>query len=204
MRDTIELYGALTGNCIRAAMALEEAGLSYAVKRVNLAGAEHQSDEYLALNAFGKVPVLVEHRSDGDFVLAQSNAIMMFAAERSGGRLLPSAPLARARVLERFFYFLTDVIAVNHGAFRLRLMGAGAHAAHINGLARAALERSELFLHASPFMAGDAFSLADIAAFSFASSLGDAFPWEAHPVLARWFEMVAARPGVIDGLAAFA
>lgn len=58
------------------------------------------------MNAFGKVPVFVEYRSDGNFVPTQSNAITLPAAERSGSQLLPFDPVARARVYERFFHFL--------------------------------------------------------------------------------------------------
>ncbi|AGW95253.1 hypothetical protein N234_34910 [Ralstonia pickettii DTP0602] len=204
MQNPIELYGALTGNCIRAAIALEEAGVPYTVKRIDLAAGEQLGSQHRALNAFGKVPVLVEHRREGTFVLTQSNAIMFFAAERSGNGLLPADPVARARVYERFFYFLTDVIAVSHGAFRLEQMGARAQSTHLNGMAMAALAESERFLESTPFMAGDEFTLADISAFTIASAFREDLQWASHPALTRWFEAVSMRPAVINGLKAFA
>ncbi|MCY1206561.1 Disulfide-bond oxidoreductase YfcG [compost metagenome] len=203
MQGSIELYGALTGNCIRAAIALDEAGIPYTVKRVNLAAGEQQSEQHRVLNAFGKVPVLVEYRNGGTFVLTQSNAIMLFAAERSRNKLTPADPVARARVYERFFYFVTDVIAVSHGAFRLEQLGASAQASHINELAKASLIEAERFLESTAFMAGDMFSLADIAAFTIARAFSRNIQWADHPALMRWFQAVALRPGVAHGLKAF-
>nr|WP_274520167.1 hypothetical protein [Cupriavidus sp. IDO] len=51
------MYGALTGNCIRAAIALDEADIPYTVKRINLAAGEQRIEQYRVPNAFGKVPV---------------------------------------------------------------------------------------------------------------------------------------------------
>ena len=74
------------------------------------------------LNPAGKVPVLVRRRADGspDFVLTQSNAILMFAADWARGRLLPHDSQARVKALEAWFYFVTDVIALNGVAFALK------------------------------------------------------------------------------------
>ena len=203
MRNSIDLYGALTGNCIRAAIALDEAGIGYTPKPIDLAAGEQQGEQLLGLNEFGKVPVLVERRDDGNFVLTQSNAIIFFAAERSQNVLLPADPLARAKVYECFFYFLTDVIAVSHGAFRLDHVGARDHASHINEQVRASLIGGERFLRSSEFMAGDTFSVADIAAFTIARAFHGNIQWANHPELARWFETVARRPAVVQGLRAF-
>ncbi|SCK11448.1 glutathione S-transferase [Variovorax sp. HW608] len=203
MQGSTELYGALTGNCIRAAIALDEAGIPYTAKSINLAAGQQKSEQHRALNAFGKVPVLVEYGSGGRFVLTQSNAIMLFAAERSENQLVPADLVARARVYERFFYFLTDVIAVSHGAFRLEQIGANAQASRVNLLARASLIEAERFLDSAEFMAGDTFSLADIAAFTIARAFSGDIQWVNHPALSRWFETVARRPAVVRGLKAF-
>ncbi|SDC71158.1 glutathione S-transferase [Cupriavidus sp. YR651] len=204
MQNALELYGALTGNCIRAAIALEEAGIAYTARAVNLAAGEHQGQALRSLNPFGKVPVLVRRGPGAEFVLAQSNAIMLFAAESAPTTLLPTDPVARARAYERFFYFLTDVIAVSHGAFRLQQIGASDQAKAINEFAVAALRESGGFLASSPFMAGEAFSIADIAAFTIARALQDAIEWDEHAELARWYGEIERRPAVQRGLKAFA
>ena len=204
MQNALELYGAKTGNCNRAAIALEEAGIAYSARPVNLATGEHQGQELRSLNPFGKVPVLVQRASGAGFVLAQSNAIILFAAESSPTTLLPADPVARAKVYERFFYFLTDVIAVSHGAFKLQQIGASEQAKSINELAVSALLEGGRFLAFSPFMAGESFSVADIAAFTIARAYYDVIEWGEHPELAHWYGEVARRPAVLRGLKVFA
>jgi GST-like protein len=89
----LELYGARTGNCLRAAIGLEEAGLAYGVRHVSLSRGEQRAPAHLALNPAGKVPVLVGRSGfeAPDFILTQPNAILFYAQERSAGRLLPPA-----------------------------------------------------------------------------------------------------------------
>ncbi len=117
-RSSVELYGAKTGNCLRVSVALEEAEIPYIVRKLDLGRSEHRSPEHLSRNPVGKVQTLVERFRDGRaLILSQSNAILMYAAEGSPPRLLPSDTVERALVLQRFFYFVTDVIAVSHAGF---------------------------------------------------------------------------------------
>ncbi|BCZ83590.1 thiol:disulfide oxidoreductase [Paraburkholderia terrae] len=204
MNTTYELYGAPTGNCIRAAIALEEAGLPYTVRSVDLANGEHRSAAYLALNPAGKVPVLVERQESGPpVVITQSNAIILYAAERARGRLLPDDSLARAVVYERFFFFVTDVIAVSHAAFFLRDAADPAGQALLVERMFAALESAERFVSDEPYMAGKTFSIADIAAFTITQSVMSQLPWDQLPNLRRWYEHVEARPALTRGLRVF-
>src|SRR5215813_1252341 len=121
-RTPIILYGAPTGNCIRAAIALEEAGLPYVVRKIDLRNGEQHSASYLSLNPAGLVPTIVVQAEGVDsLVITQSNAIIFYAAERAAGRLLPKEGDAqRALVLERFFCFVTDVIAPSYASFLAR------------------------------------------------------------------------------------
>jgi len=116
----IELFGDATGNSIRAAIALEESRVSYEPRKVALARGEHRAAEYLQLNPTGRVPTLVDSDGPGGerLVLTQSNAIMLYIAEKTG-TLLPSSAVERARALEWLFFFVTDVIAPNAQAFVL-------------------------------------------------------------------------------------
>jgi GST-like protein len=200
----IELYGARTGNCLRVAIAFEESQLPYCVRIVDLQQGEHHQPPFKTLNPDGKVPVIVDRLVDGTrFVLTQSNAILFYIADRVPGRLLPVEPVARAVAVERFFYFLADVIGPSHGAFFLRKSGAHAGAEHLDAQAVQKLISSERFLVDHEFMAGDAFSMADIAAFTIARSYDHVIDWNAHPLLNRWRHSISRRPSVLSGLCAF-
>jgi GST-like protein len=205
MQPSIELYGAPTGNCFRAAIAFEEAGLAYVAKRLNLNNGDQRRASYLSLNPAGRVPTLVEATAGKPpFVLSQSNAIMLYASEKAPGKLLPAAGRPeRAVALERLLFFITDVIAPNHAAFYVRPRGQIEGAALLEGRSLAALETAERYVSSGGFMAGQNFSLADIAAFTIAMAVKDRLPWDGLPGLSRWFSQVEARPSVVKGLAAF-
>ena len=69
---SIELYGMRTGNCFRAAMALEEAGIPYLARWYDPRHPGGGEASYLRMNPTGKVPTLVDHgAAGGPFVLTQ-------------------------------------------------------------------------------------------------------------------------------------
>lgn len=202
----IELYGYETGNSFRAAIALEEAGVPYRSTRIDLRQRQHHSAAFLALNPRGQVPIVVTTSADGSRkVLTQSNAIMMLAAELAPGKLL--APLgsdARMRAFERYFYFVTDVIAPSHAAFALASVAGGDDsAAALNQRSLSALTMAETFLRESPCIAGDHFTIADISAYTIVLASQALLDWSALPNLRRWYGETGSRPGVHRGLHAF-
>ena len=206
MDHLAQLHGFQTGNCFRAAIALEEAGVPYATRRVNLGQGEHRRPEHLALNFRGQVPVLVVERPGRlPFVLTQSNAIMLYAAESAPGKLLPlHDPEARARAYERFLYFVTDVIAPNNAAFSIRGVEANKECwAALISRSLEALRAAERFLSESSFIAGDQFTLADICAYTIARASSDALDWDSLPAMGTWYQRISTRDSVRRGLRAF-
>lgn len=91
----IKLYDfALSGHSHRARLMLSLLDLEYEAVPVNLREGEHKQPAFLKLNRFGQIPVLV----DGDEVIADSNAILVYLARRYGhGDWLPSDPVREAR-----------------------------------------------------------------------------------------------------------
>lgn len=202
----LALHGAATGNSYRALIALLEAGLDVELQRVDLAGGEHKRPAFLALNPEGKTPVLVRRDVGGriDFVLTQSNAIILWASDQVPGRLLPAIGEAeRAVALERYFYFLTDVIQLNFAAFLMERAAETAAAARLTETYLANIAAAERFVADGPFMAGARFSIADIAAWSIMRSVSRLIPWPQLPALTRWHDSLASRPSIAAAMAAF-
>jgi GSH-dependent disulfide-bond oxidoreductase len=205
MKNPVELYGSQTGNCIRAAIALTEAGIPFTARPVNLLDGEHRRQPYLALNPAGKVPVMIDRSYEQPLVISQSNAIMLYAAERSPGRLLPEKSAAdRAIALERFFFFVTDVIAPNHAAFYLRNKRMDDAISLLNDRVIARLAEAERYAAESLFIAGDQFTIADIAAYTIIASVKDSIDWVEHPNLVQWFLHLRTKHSIEQGYQAFA
>jgi GST-like protein len=168
---------------------------------------EHRAAEYLQLNPTGRVPTLIDSDGPGGerFALTQSNAIMLYAAEKSG-TLLPASGIERARALEWLFFFATDVIAPNAQAFVLGRDSTTAHADAIKRIKERALalyEHADRRLADRPFLAGSNFTLADIAGYTITTAFEGELRWHALPHLRRWLEHVGARPAVQRGRRVF-
>ncbi|TPM26884.1 glutathione S-transferase family protein [Mesorhizobium sp. B2-3-5] len=176
----------------------------YKVTKVDLAAGEQRSQAHLAVNRRGTVPVLLIDRAGADKqVLTQSNAIMFFAAQAVPGVLLPEGEEQRLRVFDAFFHFVTDVISVNNASFRLGRSGHNAGATFLRDEYTEHLLASERFLTGDGFMGGNAFSVADIAAFVVVQTVAERLPWERLRRLDAWRTRIANRRAVQTAMIAF-
>ncbi len=92
----LKLYDlTLSGNCYKVRLMLSLLGLEHELVPVNLQAGEHKSSAFLQLNPLGQVPVLI----DGDVVIRDSQAILVYLARRYGGEdWLPIEAEAMAKV----------------------------------------------------------------------------------------------------------
>lgn len=203
-RSLIEVYGAGTGNCLRVVMTLEEMDIPYAVRRSGIASSQRCQTPG-PIGPARHLPTMMDHRpGGGTVVLSQSSAIMLHVAEKTPGRLLPiNGADARAMVLERFFLFLMEAIAPSNGGRFLGISGDAWGTALLDQRAMATLAAAEKFLEAGLFMAGNTFSLADIAAFTISFTYEETLDWSALPRLERWYADMLRRRGIERGLRAF-
>lgn len=102
------LYGGGFTRALGPQMVLEEAGLPYELRAVDIDAGEHRGAEFLRLNPAGYVPALVTPEGD---VLHEAAAIMLYLAERHGlGELAPAIDDPQRGVfLSKLFYFTNDI-----------------------------------------------------------------------------------------------
>jgi GST-like protein len=197
--EMIEVYAFATPNSVKVLIALEEMGLAYALRPVNARKGEQKAEAFLQLNLNGKVPVLVDDGGDERLVLTESAAILVHLAEKTG-KLLPTDGLARARVFEQLFFHASALSPTfgNAGFFKRsspepQLIAEDRFTSE--GERILGLLDTKLAQHA--FVAGDDFTIADIAHFGWLWRRQ--FPGltlDGRPNLSRWYESIAARPTV--------
>jgi glutathione S-transferase len=100
----MQLYEFGFTRSIRARWTLQELGVDFEAVNVNLFAGDASRPEFLRLNPAAKLPVLV----DGDFVLTESAAIVLYLAEKYG-KFLPSDPKGRAEVNKWLFFTVTEL-----------------------------------------------------------------------------------------------
>ena len=196
----LDLYAFATPNSIKPIIALEELGLDYTLHSVNVRKGEQKVPDFLALNPNGKLPVLV----DGDLVLTESAAILVWLAEKTG-QLLPASGEARARTFEQLFFHASALSpAFGQSGFFQRSAAEPLPIAieRFSAEAHRTVKVLDAVLAERTYVAGDAFTIADIAHFGWLwrrefalVTLDDA------PNVARWFAKIEARPAVRRALA---
>ena len=102
----MKLYEFGPTRSIRVRWTLQELGVDFEPIRVNLLAGEHQRPEFLKINPAGKIPVLV----DGDLVLTESVAIVLYLAEKYSGKgILPARLEERAQVNRWLLFAATEL-----------------------------------------------------------------------------------------------
>ena len=205
----ITLYTWTTPNGRKIPIALEEMGLQYDVKPVNIGAGEQNTADFRAVSPNGKIPAIVDHdASGGPVTLFESGAILIHLAERTG-KFLPAAGKARAATLEWMFWQVAGVgpIFGQLGYFAMR--APDKVPAAIDRFKEESLRLLGVMdkrLQAEPYLAGD-YSIADMATYPWVKTastlmgpvIGDEFA--GFTALARWLDEVGARPAVQAGMA---
>jgi GSH-dependent disulfide-bond oxidoreductase len=200
----IELYTWATPNGKKVSIMLEEVGLSYDVRPVNLSKGEQMKPEYLAVNPNNKIPSIVDSDGPGgqSFKLFESGAILMYLAEKTG-KFCPQDTRKRYEVIQWLMFQMGGVGPMfGQANYFFRLAEKVPYA--IERFHKEAIRLYKVLdrqLGQQDYLAGD-YSIADIAT----------YPWvwrhdihqvklEEFPDVKRWYDAISARPAVQRGMA---
>ena len=201
MSAPIDVYAFATPNSVKVPIALEELGAAYTLHSVNVRKGEQKAPAFVALNPNAKVPVIVdpEGPEGRPITIVESGAILVYLAEKFGG-LLPSSGTARVRCLEWLFFQVSGLGPMfGQAGYFLKSAPSRVDFAveRYSSEARRNVQMVEGRLKDQPWVAGETYTIADVALFgwiwrrAFAGvDLDDA------PNVARWFAAMEARPAV--------
>jgi GST-like protein len=203
----IELYYWPTPNGHKITMFLEEAGVDYRIHPVNISAGDQFKPDFLAFSPNNRMPAIIDMQpADGGEPVSvfESGAILLYLAEKTG-RFLPRDLRGRKAVTEWLFWQmggLGPMAGQNHH------FGAYAPEKIPYAIDRYVNETNRLYgvldrrLAASRYVAGDAYTIADMAAYPWI------VPWkrqqqdlDTFPHVRRWFEEIQARPATIRAYA---
>jgi glutathione S-transferase len=193
----MKLYGhELSGNSYKVRLFLGLLKIDYEWIKVDLMKGEHKSPEYLALNPFGQVPLLV----DGETILADAQAILVYLARQYGSeQWLPLDALPLAQVVR---WLSTTAGEVRQGPENARLY-------HLFGATSINIERAhqkadyiltQLNQHLSTrtWLEFERPTIADVAAFPYVALARDGkVDLDGYPHVLNWIDRVKQLPGYL-------
>lgn len=199
----ITLYTAATPNGHKISIALEELELPYEVRALTLSAREQHEPWFLELNPNARIPVIVDH-DEGDLVIFESGAILLHLAEKTG-RLIGEGLRGRSETLQWLMFQVGGIGPMMGQAnvfYRYFPEKIQAAIDRYQNESRRLFEVLERRLAESEWLAGDAYSIADIANFSWVRIHG----WSGVPLdglghVERWLARIEERPAVQRGLA---
>lgn len=215
-RHPLQLYSLATPNGMKATIMLEEllalghAGAEYDAWPIRIGEGDQFGSGFVAANPNSKIPALVDHSGPQPVRVFESGAILMHLAERFGAFLPPAGP-ARAECLSWLFWQMGSGPFVGGGFGHFYAYAPAKIEYAIDRYAMETKRQLDVLdrrLADSPYLAGDDYSIADIAAWPWYGQLmegrlyGDSATFlsvQDYKHVARWTQAIAARPAVRRG-----
>ena len=202
-----------TPNGWKVTIMLEECGLPYNLIPVDIGSGDQFTAEFLRISPNNRMPAIVDHAPLGagePITIFESGANLEYLAAKSG-KFLPTQPRDRDRVLQWVHWQMANLgpmmgnanhftnygknIAEDPAQLEYGVKRFVGEVARLSGVMDAQLSLNQ-------YLAGSAYSIADIISWPWAMLLGrmiDESVWDAFPHLKRWVDEVGARPGVDKG-----
>jgi len=202
----IDFYALTSPNVQKIFIMLEECGLPYNLKTVDVWKGEQFTPEFTRINPLQKVPTIVD--SDGPagtpYTVIESGAILLYLAEKTG-KFIPHDPVSRSDCIQ---WLMVQMGNLGPMCGQLVHFSKFAPAGNDYGHTRYRSQVNRLFdlydqrLGAQPFVAGADYTIADIAAFPWLRNVQSlAIDLDRRRHLKAWVAKIAARPAVERALA---
>jgi GST-like protein len=184
---------------------LEECGLAYEVVTVDITAGDQFKPDFLAISPNNRMPAIVDHDGPegGDVPVFESGAILIYLAEKCG-KFLPAAGDARYRVIQWLMFQMANLGPIAGQAHHFRDAAPERVPYSID---RFTDEAGRLYgvmdgrLSDAPYLAGDDYSIADMACWPWVRvHRYHGQQWVDFPNVKRWFDAIAARPAVQQGM----
>ncbi|WP_428248185.1 glutathione S-transferase N-terminal domain-containing protein [Ferrovibrio sp.] len=198
----IDVYTWATPNGHKVHIMLEECGLSYTVHPVHIGRGDQLKPDFLAISPNNKIPAIVDH--DGsDTAVFESGAILIYLAEKTGRFLASSGP-ARYAALQWLMFQMSAVGPIFGQCYHFRT---DAEQRIPYAIDRFTNEARRLYrvlnqrLGEAPYLAGDDYSIADMATWPWTHGIEKQGHDPAqYPNVLRWAKAIAERPAVRRGV----
>ena len=183
-------------NPMKVALFLEETGLPYEAIPVDTRKGDQHKPEYVAVNPNAKVPSIV----DGDAVVFDSTAILLYLAEKTGKFLPPNTLKARGELLSWMMFVASGVGPYSGQSVHFRNFAPEKVPYAINRYAYEAQRHFGILndrLGKQKYVVGDSYTIVDMNVWGWArlipNALGEA-AWEKFPNVKRLVDEISARP----------
>lgn len=195
MSNTIRIHSfPLSGHAHRVRLFASLAGIAHDVIDVDLPGGAHKQAPFLALNPAGQVPVI----EDGDDVISDANAILVYLARKYAPSYIPADPKGEAEV-QKFLTLAAGELAFGPAAARLiNVFKAPLDADFCKATAAKVLGKLEAHMEDRKFLVGDRPTIADVAIYSYTAHApeGD-ISLEPYPNVRRLLANIEALNGFV-------
>ena len=205
----IDLYTWMTDNGYKSRHMLEESGLEYTLKPVNIREREQFEPDYLKLSPGHIIPAIVDHDGPGGetISLCESGAILRYVGEKADNGLYPTDPLKRVKVDQWLFYGSATytTLAQQYAYFWVRAPEPIEEAkSYYDGVLRDMMSTLDRHLGDNEYFAGD-YSIADISIYADTHLHGvERIGLDEYSNLKRWHDVIEARPAVQTAWTPFA
>ena len=199
----IKFYFSGAPNPMKVALFLEEAGVAYEPIPVDTRKGDQHKPEFLKVNPNAKVPVIV----DGDATVFDSNAILLYLAEKTGKFLPPNSPANRGQLLSWLMFVATGVGPFSGQSVHFQHMAPEKIAYAINRYRFEAMRHYSLLndhLASRKYMVADTYTIVDMDVWGWARMIPFVLDKEAFaklPNLKRLVDEIEAKPAAQKALA---